>query len=52
MKKERQKPRKVDIREHRFVPECSTTSKIFVDKRTKGKSRNALKKRLKDEDFS
>lgn len=50
--KTKNKKVKIDIREHRFVPECSTTSKIFVDKKTKGKSRNALKKRLRDGDFS
>lgn len=37
---------------HRFVPNISTTSKVMVDKKTKSKSRNALKKRMRDWDFT
>jgi hypothetical protein len=39
----------MDIRKHRFVPVVSTTSKVFVDKRRKSKTRRNLKKQLKTE---
>ena len=32
----------MDIRKHRFVSPISTTSKIFIDKKTKQKSRRYL----------
>lgn len=40
---------KMDIRAHRFVPHISTTSKVFVDKKRKSKSRAILKKQLREE---
>ena len=33
---------KMDIRKHRFIAPISTTSKVFVDKKTKQKSRKYL----------
>ena len=32
----------MDIRNHRFVPNMSTTSKVFVDKKRKAKNRRNL----------
>ena len=46
MKNKRKK--KIDIRSVRFVPYISTTSKVFVDKKRKSKSRENLKKQLKE----
>ena len=46
MKNKRKK--KIDIRSVRFVPYISTTSKVFVDKKMKSKSRENLKKQLKE----
>lgn len=40
---------KLDIRQHRFVPDISTSSKVFIDKKTKSKSRSSLKKKLHNE---
>ena len=37
----------MDIRKHRFVPNISTTSKVFIDKKTKSKKRSNLKCELK-----
>ena len=48
MKNKRKK--KVDIRSVRFVPHISTSSKVFVDKKRKSKSRSNLKKQLKEEE--
>ena len=42
--------KKMDIRSVRFVPHISTTSKVFVDKKRKNKSRSNLKKQLKEEE--
>ena len=33
---------KVDIRSVRFIPNMSTTSKIFIDKKRKNKNRKVL----------
>lgn len=33
---------KVDIRSVRFIPNMSTTSKVFVDKKRKSKNRRVL----------
>lgn len=38
-----------DIRKHRFTTNISTTSKIFVDKKRKSKSRRNLNKHLANE---
>jgi hypothetical protein len=38
-----------DIRKHRFVSAISTTSKIFLDGKRKSRTRNALKRKLKEE---
>ena len=46
MKNKRKK--KIDIRSVRFVPDISTTSKVFVDKKKKSESRENLKKQLKE----
>lgn len=40
--------KKIDIRSVRFVPYISTTSKVFADKKKKSKSRENLKKQLKE----
>jgi hypothetical protein len=32
----------MDIRKHRFVPKISTSSKVFIDKKRKMKSRRYL----------
>ena len=37
----------MDIRKHRFVPNMSTTSKVFIDKKTKSKKRSKLKNDLR-----
>lgn len=37
----------MNIRQHRFVPNMSTTSKVFLDKKTKSKSRRNLKLELR-----
>lgn len=37
----------MDIRKHRFVPNMSTTSKVFIDKKTKSKKRSTLKSELR-----
>jgi len=37
----------MDIRQHRFVPNMSTASKVFLDKKTKSKSRRKLKLELR-----
>lgn len=51
MRKKKRQTNKVksDIRQHRFVPNMSTSSKIFIDKKTKSESRSSLKKKLIDE---
>ena len=38
-----------DIRKHRFTANISTTSKVFVDKKRKSKSRRKLNKSLATE---
>ena len=40
--KDEEEVSKMDIRKHRFVPSISTTSKVFIDKKTKSKSRKVL----------
>jgi len=42
--------KKVDIRQHRFVPQISTTSKVFVDKKRKSQTRRELNKKTKEEE--
>ena len=38
-----------DIRKHRFTANISTTSKVFIDKKRKSKSRRKLNKSLATE---
>jgi hypothetical protein len=38
-----------DIRKHRFMANISTTSKVFLDKKRKSKSRRKLNKNLVNE---
>lgn len=38
----------MDIRKHRFVPSLSTTTKVFVDKKRKAQTRQALKRLVRD----
>jgi hypothetical protein len=38
-----------DIRKHRFMANISTTSKVFLDKKHKSKSRRKLNKNLANE---
>jgi hypothetical protein len=33
----------MDIRQHRFIPNFSTASKVILDKKTKNKKRSKLK---------
>lgn len=39
----------MDIRKHRFIAPISTTTKVFVDKKRKSKTRSRLKQELKRE---
>lgn len=41
----------MNILKHRFQPSISTTSKVFLDKKRKQKSRLSLKKRLREEGY-
>ena len=39
----------MDIRKHRFQPQMSTTSKVFVDKKKKANTRRELNKKTREE---
>lgn len=38
----------MDVRKHRFVPSKSMVTKIFVDKKRKAKSRQAMKRLVRE----